>query len=42
MDEARSDQPDDRNDLWRETLASLALIGSALVLVFLIAQLGRL
>lgn len=43
MDEAeRSERSDDRDGLWHETLSSLALIGSALFLVLLIAQLGRL
>jgi hypothetical protein len=43
MDEVeRSERPDDRDDLWHEALASLALIGSVLILVFLISLFGRL
>jgi hypothetical protein len=43
MDEVeRSERPDDRDGLWREALSSLALIGSVLILVFLISLFGRL
>jgi hypothetical protein len=32
---------DDRSDLWRETLWSIELIGSVLLVALLVAQLGR-
>jgi hypothetical protein len=43
MDEVeQSGRPDDLDGLWHEALSSLALIGSALILVFLISLFGRL